>query len=171
MTAKYAVITGASRGLGQHLACRFWEAGYSLGLVSRNIASMDETRSRLDLAEGRTCDVFACDLSDPASVQNLVAEISAKAVQINVIVNNAAIQGPIGPLEQNDFGDWERTIRVNLLSPVAICRGLLPRIAKLRKLPSSIFREAGPLARAPTLRPTPARRRRSSGSARRWPRK
>ena len=130
MTAKYAVITGASRGLGEHLACRFWDSGYSLGLVSRNAASMDQTRSRLDLEAGRKCDVFACDLGDPASVQNLVSEISARAAQINVIVNNAAIQGPIGPLEQNDFGDWEQTIRVNLLSPVAICRGLLPRMAK-----------------------------------------
>ena len=74
------------------------------------------TKRGLDLISPRRrkCDVFACDLGDPASVQNLVAEISAKAAQINVIVNNAAIQGPIGPLEQNDLGDWEQTIRVNL---------------------------------------------------------
>ena len=126
---KYAVITGASRGLGQHIRYRFWDAGFSLGLVSRNAAFMDQTRSRLDLSKGGACHLFACDLSDPDSVQNLVAEISAKAAQINVIVNNAAIQGPIGPLEQNDVRDWERAIRVNLLSPVAICRGLLARMA------------------------------------------
>ena len=76
MTAKYAVITGASRGLGQHLAYRFWDAGYSLGLIYRNQASMNQTRSRLDPVKGGKCDVFACDLGDPASVQNLVAEIS-----------------------------------------------------------------------------------------------
>jgi NAD(P)-dependent dehydrogenase (short-subunit alcohol dehydrogenase family) len=90
---------------------------------------MQEMTSRLDVSKGAACDLFACDLSDAASVQELVAEISAKAPQINVIVNNAAVQGPIGPLEDNDLADWERTIRVNLLSPVAICRGLLPRIA------------------------------------------
>ena len=129
MTGKYAVITGASRGLGQHLAYRFWDAGYSLGLISRSIQSMHETTSRLDTSKGGNCDLFACDLCHPGSVRELVAEISAKAAQINVIVNNAAIQGPIGPLEQNDVGEWERTIRVNLLSPVEICRGLLPRIA------------------------------------------
>jgi NAD(P)-dependent dehydrogenase (short-subunit alcohol dehydrogenase family) len=128
VTGKYAVITGANRGLGQHLAYRFWGAGYSLGLISRSIQSMRETTSRLDTSKGGNCDLFACDLSHPGSVQELVAEISEKAAQINVIVNNAAIQGPIGPLEQNDLEDWERTIRVNLLSPVAICRGLLPRI-------------------------------------------
>ena len=129
MTAKYAVITGASRGLGQRLACRFWEAGYSLGLVSRNAASMDQTRSQLDAAKGQECEVFGCDLADPASVQNLIAEISAKAAPISVLVNNAAIQGPIGPLAQNDLTDWEQAIRVNFLSPVALCRGLQAQMA------------------------------------------
>ncbi len=129
MTAKYAVITGASRGLGQRLATRFWEAGYSLGLVSRNAASMDQTRSQLDAAKGQECEVFGCDLADPASVQNLIAEISAKAAPISVLVNNAAIQGPIGPLAQNDLTDWEQAIRVNFLSPVALCRGLLAQMA------------------------------------------
>jgi NAD(P)-dependent dehydrogenase (short-subunit alcohol dehydrogenase family) len=128
MSAKYAVITGASRGLGQHLAYRFWEAGYSLGLVSRNPASMDQTRSQLDLAKGRACDAFACDLEDPASVETIAAEICAKTKHVNVLINNAAIQGPIGSLEQNDLGAWEQTIRVNLLSPVALCKGLLPRM-------------------------------------------
>ena len=91
---KYAVITGASRGLGQHLAYRFWEAGYSLGLISRSIQSMHETTSALISSKGGNCDLFACDLSHPGSVQELVAEISEKAAQINVLVNNAAIQGP-----------------------------------------------------------------------------
>ncbi len=147
MTAKYAVITGAGRGLGQHLACRFWEAGYSLGLVARNAASLDETRSRLSRTEAKKCDVFGCDLSDPASVQNLVADICAMAVQINVVINNAAIQGPIGPLQQNDLGDWEQTIRVNLISPVVICRGLLPRMASAAE--ASILNLSGGGATAP----------------------
>ena len=56
-------------------------------------------------------------------------EICAKTEQVNVLINNAAIQGPIASLEQNDLGDWERTIWVNLLSPVALCRGLLSRMA------------------------------------------
>jgi len=147
MTARYAVITGAARGLGQHLAFRFWEAGYSLGLIGRNAASLDETRSRLSRSEARKCDVFACDLSEPALVQNLVAEICATAGQINVLINNAAIQGPIGPLQQNDLGDWERTIRVNLTTPVVMCRGLLPRMARAPE--ASILNLSGGGATAP----------------------
>jgi NAD(P)-dependent dehydrogenase (short-subunit alcohol dehydrogenase family) len=128
MTAKYALITGASRGLGQHLAWRYWEAGYNLGLVCRNEWSIQQTASALSLAEGRKCDIFEGDLSDPASVQKIIAHISAKTVQISALINNAAIQGPIGALQQNDLGDWEKAIRVNLLTPVALCKGLLPRM-------------------------------------------
>ena len=79
MTGKYAVITGASRGLGQDLAYRFLAAGYSPGLNSRNIQSMRETTSRLDISRGGNCDLFACDLSHPGSVRDFVVEISAKA--------------------------------------------------------------------------------------------
>ena len=85
--------------------------------------------SELVPAKSQRCDVFACDLADPASVEATVAEIRAKTEQVNVLINNAAIQGPIGSLEQNDLGDWEQTIRVNLFSPVALCKGLLSRMA------------------------------------------
>jgi NAD(P)-dependent dehydrogenase (short-subunit alcohol dehydrogenase family) len=127
MIGKYAVITGASRGLGQHLAYRFWDAGYSLGLMPRNIQSMDETTPRLVTSKGGNRDLFACDLSNSVLVRVGVAEISAKAPQINVIVNNAAIQGAIGPLENVE--DWERTIRGKLAQPSRDLQRVLPPIA------------------------------------------
>jgi NAD(P)-dependent dehydrogenase (short-subunit alcohol dehydrogenase family) len=129
MTAKYAVITGAGRGLGRHLASRYWEAGYNLGLVSRRVASTEQTVFALAPAPHQKCDVFECDLADPASVNAIAAEICAKTKQVNVLINNAAVQGPIGSLEQNDFAAWEQTIRVNLLSPVALGKGLLSCMA------------------------------------------
>jgi 3-oxoacyl-[acyl-carrier protein] reductase len=42
--------------------------------------------------------------------------------RLDVLVNNAAIIGPIGALEDNDFAQWQEAIRVNLLAPVALCR-------------------------------------------------
>jgi NAD(P)-dependent dehydrogenase (short-subunit alcohol dehydrogenase family) len=129
MTAKYAVITGAGRGLGQHLANRYWQAGYNLGLVSRTVASAERTVSALAPARRQHCDVFECDLADPASVEAAAEQICAKTGRVNVLINNAAVQGPIGSLEQNDLAAWEQTIRVNLLSPVALCKGLISSMA------------------------------------------
>jgi NAD(P)-dependent dehydrogenase (short-subunit alcohol dehydrogenase family) len=132
MTAKYAVITGASRGLGRHLAHRYWEAGFSLGLVGRNGEAIRRDVSDLPPAAGQTCEVFDGDLGNPDSTSTLTAAISMRRAEINALVNNAGIQGPIGPLEQNDLVEWERAIRVNLLGPVAFCKGLLPRMAGAR---------------------------------------
>jgi NAD(P)-dependent dehydrogenase (short-subunit alcohol dehydrogenase family) len=132
MTAKYAVITGASRGLGRHLAHRYWEAGFSLGLVGRNGEAIRRDVSDLPPVAGQTCEVFDGDLGNPDSTSTLTAAISMRRAEINALVNNAGIQGPIGPLEQNDLVEWERAIRVNLLGPVAFCKGLLPRMAGAR---------------------------------------
>lgn len=131
MTAKYAVITGASRGLGRHLAHRYWEAGFNLGLIGRNAEAIRQAVSDLPAA-GQVCDVFDANLGDPDSTRTLIADISTRRPQINVVLNNAAVQGPIGPLEQNDLQEWERAVRVNLLGPVALCKGLIPRMAGAR---------------------------------------
>jgi hypothetical protein len=54
MIAKYAVIAGASRGLGQRLASRYWKAGYNLGLVGRSVESLGQTLSALAPASRKT---------------------------------------------------------------------------------------------------------------------
>ena len=81
-----------------------------LVLLARSVASARQTVSELVPAKSQRCDVFACDLADPASVEAVAAEIRAKTEQVKVLINNAAIQGPIGSLEHNDLGDWEQTI-------------------------------------------------------------
>lgn len=117
MTAKYAVITGASRGLGRHLAHRFWSAGFSLGLVGRDSETLQQAVSDLAPAPGQVCDIFESDLADPNSASDLSAKICAGRLEINVVVNNAAIHGPIGPLEQTDLAEWEQVVRSQPAEP------------------------------------------------------
>jgi 3-oxoacyl-[acyl-carrier protein] reductase len=54
--------------------------------------------------------------------------LSKGDVHVDVLINNAAIQGPIGPAWGNDVADWESAIQVNLLAPMAICRALVPKM-------------------------------------------
>jgi len=122
------LITGASRGLGRVLARRFWEADDSLILVARRSASLDETIAALPAREGRVAMCIAADLSDPAAVSDVTAQLDARGIHVDVLVNNAAIQGPIGPLWENDWEGWCRTIRVNLLAPAELCRTFVPRM-------------------------------------------
>lgn len=126
MTRKFALITGGSRGLGQVLVQRFWLEGYSLGVVSRKEADIQEILSNLPPRGDQTAISLSCDLERPEEVEGLIERVKRSFPKLNVLLNNAAIQGPIGALELNDFADWQRAVQVNLLAPVALCQGLIP---------------------------------------------
>ena len=103
--------------------------------------------SDLSPAADQVCDVFDGDLGDPDSTRILIADISTRRPEINIVVNKAAVQGPIGPLQQNDLREWEHAVKVNLLGPVALCKGLIPRMAGARD--ASIINLSGGGATAP----------------------
>lgn len=126
MTGKFALITGGSRGLGSVLVRRFWFDGYSIGVVFRNEADIHKLFSGLPQRNNQTAISLMCDLGRPAEVSELIEQVKSSFPKLNVLVNNAAIQGPIGILESNDITEWYRAIQINLLAPVALCQGLIP---------------------------------------------
>jgi 3-oxoacyl-[acyl-carrier protein] reductase len=65
-------------------------------------------------------------LSDATQVFELAAKVKATLPHLDVLVNNAAMQGPIGQLWDNDFTLWQQAIQLNLLTPVALCRSFVP---------------------------------------------
>jgi NAD(P)-dependent dehydrogenase (short-subunit alcohol dehydrogenase family) len=129
MTSKFALITGGSRGLGAVLVRRFWLEGYVLGVVSRNEADIHQVLNDLPQRGNQTATSLACDLGRPAEVAGLIEWVKSSFPKLDVLLNNAAVQGPIGTLESNDLAEWQRTVQVNLLAPVALCQGLIPALA------------------------------------------
>ncbi len=125
---KFCLITGASRGLGAFLAKRFWSNGFSLHLVSSSLVNLLETKYDLPRKDDQECFLHICDLSNKISVQELSNNLAKTIGNLSVLVNNAAIQGPIGPLEMNDLVDWLNVIQVNLFAPVVLCKELIPLI-------------------------------------------
>ena len=123
---KVVLITGASRGLGESLARNFWAEKYSLCLVARNTAGLHKVASSLPERTGQQITVLPCDLADPVSVDALAAKVRESCPRLDVLINNAAFHGPIGPLWENDFSLWQQAIQVNLLAPVALCRAFVP---------------------------------------------
>ena len=126
MTERVAVITGASHGLGEALARRFHAAGFRLHLIARSAGKLEALKTELATALGRAnCEIHPCDLADPGAVELFVEHIAHSGEAIDVLVNNAAIQGPIGLFSDNDPIEWAQTLQVNLLAPVALCRAVL----------------------------------------------
>jgi NAD(P)-dependent dehydrogenase (short-subunit alcohol dehydrogenase family) len=129
MTSQFALITGGSRGLGAVLVRRFWLDGYNLGVVSRNEADIRQVLNDLPQRGNQTAISLACDLGRPAEVAGLIERVKSSFPKLNVLLNNAAIQGPVGTLESNGLLEWQRAVQVNLLAPVALCQGLISALA------------------------------------------
>ena len=116
------LITGARRGLGQFLAQRFWQAGYSLALVARPGAASGSLPSFQE-RPNQTVRWLEADLADPESVSRLIAKANAEFPALDVLINNAAIHGTIGPSWESDFAAWRLVLQVNLLTPIELCGG------------------------------------------------
>lgn len=126
------VITGASRGLGKKIAEKFWFAGADLALIARDIDSLKTMVDKLktESREDQVIELFICDLSNLETIPDIIQKIKNKFGNPDVLVNNAGIQGPIGPLQENDWRDWQKCVNVLLLSPVLLCREFLPGMIK-----------------------------------------
>lgn len=123
---RFALITGASRGLGAFLASRFWSADYNLCLVGRDLQALKLIGSSFPKKASLEIVYVVTDLADISSVSILCSKIRDYLPRIDVLINNAAVQGPIGELWKNDLSAWREAIQVDLLSPVELCHSVVP---------------------------------------------
>jgi 3-oxoacyl-[acyl-carrier protein] reductase len=126
MKNRNCLITGATRGLGDVLTRAFWEAGANLILVARRALDLDRLINSLGERAGQEVTALPADLADPAAGPRIVGLIQAKISRLDVLINNAAVQGPVGPLWENDWNEWLKTFQVDLLSPIAMCKSVAP---------------------------------------------
>jgi 3-oxoacyl-[acyl-carrier protein] reductase len=119
------LITGASRGIGQALAETLALAGAGVVLLARDGAKLAEVASRISGRGGRAVTVVG-DVTDPKATATAVKEARRSLGDIEVLVNAAGIQPPIGLFADNCLEAWERTIQVNLMGPVRAIHAVLP---------------------------------------------
>lgn len=121
---KVALITGASRGLGREVARTFAARGGKLVLVARGADDL-RTVTR-ELEEMTDVEAVALDVSDDA--ESVVETAIRRFGRIDVLVNNASELGPspMPALEEYDWRDLERVLRVNVLAPLHLTQLVLP---------------------------------------------
>ena len=128
-----AIVTGGSRGLGLEIARAFWREGASLVLVARERAVLDESLAGLAGEGGDPAQrvlALAADLAETDAPDAIAAFAEDHLGGVDVLVNNAGLIGPIGKLAETDATLWDRTLRVNLLAPVALCRRVVPAMVE-----------------------------------------
>lgn len=121
---KVALITGASRGLGIEIARNFAGRGAKLVLAARGREDLDTAAEELT---GQTdVETLAVDVSQDA--ERVVEAAMRRFGRVDVLVNNASELGPspMPPLEDYDWRDLERVLRVNVLAPLHLTQLVLP---------------------------------------------
>jgi len=123
---RFCLITGASRGLGRYLAERFWDWNWSLVLLARSQPALVELIGSLGARQGQSKHMTVADLTHEDQIGQLGHVILSLVPRLDVVINNAGIQGSIGPAWENDWVEWMDTLRTNLFAPVSISRLIAP---------------------------------------------
>jgi NAD(P)-dependent dehydrogenase (short-subunit alcohol dehydrogenase family) len=113
-----AVVTGAGRGIGRRVALVLAEEGFRV--AANDLNAPDETVEELRSA-GAEGIALPGDVSNEASVRQMVEAVMGEFGRIDVLVNNAGIS-TIVPAEETTLADWSRTLAVNLTGPFLTCR-------------------------------------------------
>lgn len=129
---KVAVITGAGRGIGKAISITFAKEGANLVLLSRTLSELEKTAEEIHNLNRRAL-ILKADVSSKEQVEKSMGLAVREFGSIDILVNNAAIQGTIGPLVDNDVEKWIETININLIGVFLCCRAVLPYMIKNRR--------------------------------------
>lgn len=121
-TPKYALVTGASRGIGHAIAVSLAEEGYHLYLTCRHSADrLSELTAQLTAQYGILCMPVTADVGNPDDVDELFTHID----RLDLLVNNAGISY-VGLLHEMSVADWREVMGTNLDSLFYTSRHAIP---------------------------------------------
>jgi NAD(P)-dependent dehydrogenase (short-subunit alcohol dehydrogenase family) len=128
LTGRSAIVTGASVGLGYEIARAFVAEGANVVICARSAESLQGAFSSLSAlaAPSQLIRMHGCDVSSEAQVNALVAFAIEQLGGVQIVVNNAGVQGPIGPTEDIALDEWRHTFEINLYGVLFSCRALIP---------------------------------------------
>lgn len=134
LLGRSALITGAGQGLGAEIARHYVAAGASVMLCART--GSDVARLAVELgprcAAGQRVLAQPADVARPGDIDALVEATVGAFGRIDVLVNNAGVYGPLGPLEEIDWAAWSEAVAINLLGTVYACRCVVPVMKQQR---------------------------------------
>lgn len=120
-----ALVTGASSGIGRALARGLARRGLDLVVVARRQDRLEQLADELRAEHGRTVEVLAADLGDPAQRGPVEARLADPARPVDVLVNSAGF-GSQGRLATRPIDEEERQVQVNVVAVLRLTRAALP---------------------------------------------
>jgi NAD(P)-dependent dehydrogenase (short-subunit alcohol dehydrogenase family) len=132
---KKVLISGASQGLGAAIAEFFVKEGASIAICARDKKLLMEEQVKLQKMAPSKAKIVAVvtDISSPKEVEHLLKVVEQELGDLDILIANAAVQGPKGCFETNSWDEWSQTIDINLKGSVLQCRAVVPLFKKKRQ--------------------------------------
>jgi 3-oxoacyl-[acyl-carrier protein] reductase len=127
-----AIVTGAGRGIGRAIALAYAKEGAAVGIAARTRAEIDAVAAAIIGAGGRALPAVI-DVTNAPAVNGFVSSVVGTFGQIDVLVNNAGVPGPMGLLHDTDDSEWRRTLDVNVTGIFLCCKAVLPHMIARRR--------------------------------------
>ena len=129
MKKEYAIVTGASRGIGRAAALALAASGCSILAVSQSCRSgLDSLQKEIQKKYGKECAVALGDLGSESFVKQLFA-LLPEDISLKALVNNAGISH-VGLLQDMTLEQWNRLLQTNITSMFLTCRAAIPRFLR-----------------------------------------
>jgi NAD(P)-dependent dehydrogenase (short-subunit alcohol dehydrogenase family) len=125
---RFALITGASQGLGAEIARHYVLNGASVMLCARSADKLAEQQQSLAplLAPDARVLTITADVGEPKDVDRIFEKLRGEFHRLDILVNNAGVYGPMGRIEDVGWDEWVEAIRINLLGLVYASRAAMP---------------------------------------------
>jgi short-subunit dehydrogenase len=127
----YALVTGASCGMGYEYAKLFAKDGKNIVVVARSRDKLEGLKNDLEKAHGTKVKVLVKDLADPRSPQEIFSELEKEGVNVDVLVNNAGF-GVYGKFADTDWQKEAEMLQVNIVSLTQLTKLFLKGMAEKR---------------------------------------
>jgi NAD(P)-dependent dehydrogenase (short-subunit alcohol dehydrogenase family) len=132
LRGQVVLVTGGGRGLGRAYAEALAAARAQVVVVARSRDQLDETVASITANGGQALAIPA-DVTDPHAVMQVVATVEQQLGPIDLLINNAAIVSPLGPLWELDPDEWWRSMDINVRGILLCTRAVLPGMIARRR--------------------------------------
>ena len=127
LNGKVAVVTGAGRGIGRAIAEVFAAEGAAVALAARSADEIDRAAAEIRSQGGRALPI-STDVTRQDDVESLFAQVYDELGEVDILINNVGILGPIDHMWETDPAAWQETFDVNVVGLVRCMRAILPEM-------------------------------------------
>ena len=127
LKGQVAIVTGGGRGLGQAFAQALASDGALVAVVARSEDQLQDTVTSIEATGGRAM-AISLDVTDQQAVEHMVMEVEQQLGPVDLLINNAGVNTPFGPVVEVDPDEWWRCIEINVRGPFLCARAVLSRM-------------------------------------------